>query len=180
MIRRRGGILLETLIALAVFVATASFVLAASRQSLTSARVAALESRATDVARSALAAIEAGIVPRSALDGGDALLEIIGPVRGAPGPDAPDDGGGRWELDVQTDPTEFGDLMLITVTARWLEPGATAGGPDVEGTIAAPADAAVAVTLRGHAMLSDDEAWAPELDEALDGLDAGTGFGGAR
>lgn len=172
---RRGGILLETLVALAVFVATASFVLAASRQALTSARVAALESRATDVARSALAAIEAGLVPRSALDGGEGLLEIIGPVRGAPGPDAADDGAGRWELDVATEPTEFGDLVLVVVTARWMVPGADAAGPaaavDADGAIPLPADAVVAVTLRGHAMLSDDQAWSPETDEVLDGLD---------
>ena len=175
--------LLEALVSLAVFLSVAAFVLAASRQSLEAARAGALEARGTDLARSALAAIDAGLVPTSALDGGEAMMEAIGFLdpEAEADPFAPDTG--RWELEVAIDPSELADLSLATVTATWIPPGselgpvagdtgpfdAASGGPAGDDATVRPEDS-VSVTLRGLVRLSDAEAWAPEEDDLLEGL----------
>ncbi len=183
-----AAVLLEALVSLAVFLGVAAFVLAASRQSLEAARASALEARGTDLARSALAAIDAGLVPVSALDGGDRMMEAIGFLdpEGEADPFAPDTG--RWTLDVAIDPSDLADLSLATVTATWVPPGTEAGpgggggfdavaggaGAGAAGGFAVPGperrEDRLAVTLRGLVRLADAEAWAPEDDDLLEGL----------
>lgn len=144
--RRRGAILLEAVIGLAVFLAVAAFVLAASRQSLEAARAGGLEARSTDLARSALAAIDAGLVPNAALDGGDDLLEAIGWLE--PGDPAADDPArGRWSVAVTMDPSGFAGLTMAEVVAWWSPPGMQTEPDDPE--------AEARVTLRGLVRLAD-------------------------
>lgn len=182
--RPRAAVLLESIISLAIFLSVAAFVLTASRQSLESARAAALEARGADLARSALAAIDAGLVPTAALDGGDDLLEAIGFIDPDTDMDAFAPDTGRWALDVLIDPSEFAELSLATVIATWVPAGADIGGPgggggDPEGAPEAQAgDAAVRVVLRGLVRLSDADAWAPEEDDLLEGLPAAPDGGG--
>ncbi len=143
---RPGAILLEAVIGLAVFVAVAAFVLAASRQSLDAARTTALEARSTDLARSALAAIDAGLVPAAALDGGDDLLEAIGWLE-PEDPAAVDPDRGRWSVAITMDPSGFAGLTMAEVVAWWSPPGLDTQPDDP--------DAAARVTLRGLVRLAD-------------------------
>lgn len=144
----RGAILLEAVIGLAVFLAVAAFVLAASRQSLDAARATALEARATDLARSALAAIDAGLVPAAALDGGEDLLEAIGWLEPVD-PAAADPARGRWSVSVTMDPSGFAGLTMAEVVAWWSPPGLDTAPDDPE--------AEARVTLRGLVRLADAE-----------------------
>lgn len=188
MIGRRAGVLLETLVALAVFVTVGAFILAASRGSLGAARVAGLESRGADLAASALAAIEAGLVPVSALSGGDRLLVAMGFEEPGAASDFFDAETGSWTLEVEQEPAGIGDLTLIAVTAVWTEAGADAFvgvGPETAGDAGANDagagfnDGTVRVTVRGLVSLADVERWAPEEDELLEGLPGvGAGDGG--
>jgi hypothetical protein len=59
---RRGGLLLETLIAIAIFVGIATFALGAVRDSIVAAERARLRIVAVDLASSRIAEIEAGLV----------------------------------------------------------------------------------------------------------------------
>ena len=163
----RGAILLEAVIALAIFLAVAAFVLAASRRSLGVARAAALEARSTDLARSALAAIDAGLVPTAALDGGDGLLEAIGwldPEDAAADAAGFDAGRGRWSVEVTMDPSGFAGLTMAEVVAWWSPPGMDTAPDDPE--------AEARVSLRGLVRLADAE---PGL-----GASAAAGAFGAR
>ncbi len=62
---RRGALLLETLLALALFVAAGGYTLLVMRDGIASAQQMERKSRAIDLAASRLAAIEAEIVPAS-------------------------------------------------------------------------------------------------------------------
>lgn len=170
---RRGAVLLEAIISLAIFLAVAAFVLTASRQSLEATRMASLEARGADVARSALAAIDAGLVSTAALDGGDELLEAIGAIDPADELDTFASETGRWQLDVVIDPSEFTGLSLATVTAAWVAAGTDGGGLSEVG---AETDATVSIVLRGLVRLNDAEDWDPAEDDLLEGL---PGAGGA-
>ena len=97
---RRGALLLETLLALAVFTTAAGFTIMAIRDGTTSAERASLRSRAVDMAASHLASIEAGIIPL-----------IPGPVEDSEfGEDEPE----LW-MDVGTSPTAFPGLTQIEI-----------------------------------------------------------------
>ena len=65
--RRRGSILLETLVAIVLFVAAALFTLASLRSALDATQRSALRTRAADAARTAIASLEAGLVTDSEL-----------------------------------------------------------------------------------------------------------------
>lgn len=60
--RRRGDVLLEVLVALAVFVVGATLLLATARETLASLDRAQRREAATDLARSVLARLEAGVI----------------------------------------------------------------------------------------------------------------------
>ena len=60
--RRRGGLLLETLVALAILVMVGLFALAAARDGLSAAERSARRAAAVELAASRLAEIEAGLV----------------------------------------------------------------------------------------------------------------------
>ncbi|MBL8962955.1 MAG: hypothetical protein KF787_06190 [Phycisphaeraceae bacterium] len=108
----RGALLLEALVALAVFVGAGLAFVTVLEQS-TEAMIRARDLRqACDLASSALARMEAGIDTAETLDG---------PV--PPWDDTSDGGvlqagsGGRWEIDVVTEPSAFAGLTRVTVTA---------------------------------------------------------------
>lgn len=89
---RAGGILLELLIAIAMFAAAATLTLGAMRDALDGVRRAELRARAMDLAATRLAEVDAGLIPigdlgdRSAEDligeeGGDRLRVELSVVR---------------------------------------------------------------------------------------------------
>lgn len=108
----RGALLLEALIALAVFVGAGLAVMAVLDQS-TEAMIRARDLRqACDLASSALARMEAGIDTAETLDGPVPDWEGLsdgGVIQAG--------AGGRWEIDVATEPSAFAGLTRVTVTA---------------------------------------------------------------
>ncbi len=66
---RRGGILLELLLAIAMFAGAATFTMSALRSALDGVRRAELRARACDLAASKLAQLDAGLVSASELSG---------------------------------------------------------------------------------------------------------------
>jgi type II secretory pathway pseudopilin PulG len=109
---RRGSLLLEMVIALAVLVGGALTVLGAMRQGVSNAQRAAERMRAMDIAASTLAQIEAGIATPTELDGPVPSFEQDGVAAFddlAPEPTP-------WERRIETDRSSFGALTSITVT----------------------------------------------------------------
>lgn len=68
--KRRGGVLLELLLAMALFAGGAILVLGAMRSAIDGARRTDLRARAMDLAQSRLAELDAGLVAIGDLDGG--------------------------------------------------------------------------------------------------------------
>ena len=96
---RRGVVLLEILLSLAVFVGAALAVGGAVGRAMSSLARAQERTMAADLAWSAVAQVEAGVLTPGALNG---------PVEGDP----------AWALDVETTPTAHGSLVLLEVSAR--------------------------------------------------------------
>lgn len=74
-VRRRGGLLLETLVAVAIFVGVATFSLAAVRDGIAAAERARLRLVAVGLATSRIAEIEAGLVSPWSVGEADELDE---------------------------------------------------------------------------------------------------------
>lgn len=98
---RRGSILLETLLAIVLFVAAALFTLASLRSALDATQRNAIKTRAADAARTAIAMLEAGLVTDSEL------------VRDR---NARRDDG--LLVEVKTSPGNTPELTLVEVTVR--------------------------------------------------------------
>ncbi|MBM4108612.1 MAG: hypothetical protein FJ255_07340 [Phycisphaerae bacterium] len=118
---RHGGVLLEVMLAVALFVAAGLAVVSASDRASMASEHARLAVRAGDLARSAMALIEAGLATPESLHGPVRSWRSIagavdeGPV--AEGP-APDERG--WELQIQTEPLALDGLVKVSVEARLL------------------------------------------------------------
>jgi hypothetical protein len=98
-VTRRGALLLELLISIAVFAAAAMFTLAAMRHMISSLDRAATRQAALDEARSIMSRLEAGDMNVSDLRGSE--VEDSSGV------------AGRFRLRAKTSPTEFRDLTLV-------------------------------------------------------------------
>jgi Tfp pilus assembly protein PilV len=110
---RRGALLLEVVLALALFVTAGIAILSMVGQSVGSLKAAREKLHAADLARSAMAKIEAGIESAEVLNGPvPAWREET---------DSSADGNDArltdWELRVQTEPSSYSGLTLVTVTA---------------------------------------------------------------
>lgn len=110
--RRRGALLLEVLIALAVFVGAGLAVISVLEQSTGAMGRMRDQRQACDLACSAMARIEAGIDTPETLDGPVPAWE-----EGSDGGVIQGGGGGNWELDIRTDTSQFPGLTRITVQA---------------------------------------------------------------
>lgn len=115
---RRGALLLELVLALAIFVVAGSAILMLVDRTLTGTMRLRQQERAADLARSAMARIEAGI---------DTPMTLNGPVPPWRDEETPDVGGGLassaapetgWELRIDTEPSQFRGLTRVTVTAQ--------------------------------------------------------------
>lgn len=106
--RRRGAILLEVVLALAIFVGAAAVVHMGLSQSMAAARRLRLQARAENLALSKLAEIQAGIIERSA-SGPNAYED-----------DDPDLAGWEWTLEIVTvsEGTESPPIQRVSVIVR--------------------------------------------------------------
>lgn len=131
--RGRASILLEVVVSIAMFVAVGMTILGVMGQGEAALRETRDRERAMDLARSAVAAIEAGLAtPQSvamlvrAPAGGPAWLMLD--------PDAGEDAGGvtgidegSMELEVDVEPTADVGLSLLTVRVGLARTGGAAG-----------------------------------------------------
>jgi hypothetical protein len=114
---RRGGLLLEVVISLAMLVMVGLFALGGARDGLAAAERAARRAAAVDLAASRLAEIEAGIVSLDAIgDLQDADLE--GGLAGFEDQPPP----WRFAVEVETAPSSFDGLVRVEVVVRLDDP----------------------------------------------------------
>jgi hypothetical protein len=121
-LRRRdgGGVLLEVVIALTLFIGAASLTLAAARSVFTSLDQMRRRQEAVDLARSKLAELQAGLITLADLRGERA--DAVGSTRSTNFNRMSNDGGRAaatgWILDARTSRTVFTGLSLIELTVR--------------------------------------------------------------
>ena len=103
--RRRGGLLLETLIAIAIFVGVATFALGAVRDGILAAERAKLRIAAVDLASSRIAAVEAGLIsPYGSDDDPDIEAEEFDEL---PSP---------FRIEMEAEPSGFAGLVRVVVS----------------------------------------------------------------
>jgi len=132
---RHGAILLELMISLAIFVMAALAIGGALRESTGALLRSREQVRAGDLARTAMARIEAGIARPEVINGpvrawgadpdvweGDELVDPEASL----GIGAPDGGTGAsepaWELEVDSQPSRFRGLSIVRVRALRRDP----------------------------------------------------------
>ncbi|MDX9912388.1 MAG: hypothetical protein RBS39_11210 [Phycisphaerales bacterium] len=128
--KRRGAILLELLIALAMLAAAGLAIAGAIERGVATSERGAERARALDLARSAMAVIDAGVasaeVVTGDVEGGSILaMPVWGEEEGLGINDAFDRAGTtpvRWRLDVETSDAGRG-LTLVTIGAIDLRRG---------------------------------------------------------
>ena len=159
---RRGGILLETLLAITLFVVAALAVLQATSQANRAVERAAVLQRAVDLATTRMAELEIGLLGIGDLR---SLDDLPRPEFGAF-----DDGPAeeRLRIEASTERSPHAGLTLVELTVLDSEDPATDGG------------ARAVFVLRKLVRLRDGVVDAYESDDLLEGLpDSGdSGFGG--
>ncbi len=116
---RRGAVLLECLLALALFVACGLSVMAMMDRAMASVAATRDAEIATDIARTAMAKIEAGLATPETMNGpvpawrdeGDASFDESLPT------------GELWNLEIETEPSAFEGLTRVSVRAYKQTPG---------------------------------------------------------
>jgi hypothetical protein len=121
-VKARASILIEVMVATAIFVAGALAVIASLSRGQSALTLLREQERSMDLARSAMSAIEAGIATPTTLDGPVAGWEEQGGpfIATEPGNSSSQasrvDGG--WELRILTEPAPVEGLMLVSLTAQ--------------------------------------------------------------
>jgi Tfp pilus assembly protein PilV len=132
---RRGAILLETIVAISLFVMAAITIYAALARSAEAVERSRSSEHAADLARSAMAMIEAGLATPESLNG------PLTPAKAAMGLAADEDaldggvadtstaaaGDAAWELEISSEPSGYDGLTLIGVRAMKRTAGSGGG-----------------------------------------------------
>ncbi len=116
---RRGAVLLECILALSLFVACGLAVMAMMDRAAASVAATRDAEQAVDVARTAMAKIEAGIATPETLNG---PVPEWRDERDATFDDSLPRGSG-WLLEVETEPSQFAGLTHVGVRAVKIVPG---------------------------------------------------------
>ena len=111
--RRRAAVLLEVLLALALFIATALTLTGVVGTTLRAMQSSRDDIRAANIARSAMALLEAGVYTPEALSG-PAPAELLG---GEEESLTTSNAADAWTLEIETERTSFSGLTLVSVTA---------------------------------------------------------------
>lgn len=184
---RRGGMLFEVMVALAILLMASMTLGAIVMQSVGAMDRTRRSMQACDLARSTMAQIEAGILDAASVSGPvrrwDASMflmpeDAFAPAGGAEPVEASaelpgeipvgvsENIGPEWSVEVETEPTEFDGLWLVTVTAQLQ----AAQAPDV---------VLASYTLRQVVRLgTEPEDVAGEEDELMDAARRGLQRGG--
>jgi len=113
---RRGGILLEVVLAISLFAGAAAFALASVRSVFNTLEQARLLQEAIDLARSKMSELEAGLITLADLRGNEPQQIGSFDLRGK-GQDAVF----AWQIEVATQRTEFTGLSLVELTVTQTE-----------------------------------------------------------
>ena len=143
---RRGGLLLEVLVSIAIFVAAAAFCVRATSDSIDALDRTDLQLVAADLARSAMTQLEAGILSLADLREGRVYGEELDDQRLIT--------TGRWQVEADTRPSLRPRLTVITLTVT----------QDID------SDSPVQFVLRELVELRETEAGEWQQDEILDDL----------
>jgi len=107
---RRGGVLFEVMLAVALFVGAAALTLASVRSVTRTLERTRLQQEAVDLARSRMAELEAGLTTLGGLRG-DADIDDPNSTDSHAAAEEP-----RWRIEVSTARSEFGNLTLVELT----------------------------------------------------------------
>lgn len=118
-VRRRGGLLLETLVAVAIFVGVATFSLAAVRDGIAAAERARLRLVAVGLATSRIAEVEAGLVSPWKVGEADGLDD----ESTFDAEDSP------LRLEMEAAPSNFDGLVRVVVSVYEEASGSSAANP---------------------------------------------------
>jgi hypothetical protein len=143
---RRGGILFEIVLSVALFAGAAIFTLGAVRSVIATLDQTRRRQEAVDLARSKLAELEAGLINLADLRGGAAAHDGRSDTIENP----------AWLFDLKTSRTEFTGLSLIELTVR---------------EDAASDERGVSYTLRQLLPLRESDVEAYQQDELMEGID---------
>ena len=159
MTNRRGVILLEIMLALALFVTVSLMILSIINQTLDGLGRSRDRLTAADRAESALAMIESGLARPETLNGPiqPTRPEMDGSATGFDPDDAPPppDAEPEWALQIETEPSEFDGLTLVSVRAYRIDESG------------AEYDGAPSATLRRLVRLSAAGPASPETPASL-------------
>ncbi|MEX2217321.1 MAG: hypothetical protein WD749_01060 [Phycisphaerales bacterium] len=106
-----GIVLLDAVLAIALFVVAGGAILMLSGQAVDSLQRSRLHQQACELARAGMSRLEAGL---------DTPMTLNGPLRFVDGSLAPP---GRWEVRVETEPSAIRGLTSVAVTASRLSDG---------------------------------------------------------
>lgn len=184
--KRRGGVLLEVVIALGLFVAAGVFALGSMRSAASAMTRSAREAIAMDLARSKLAELEAGVITLAELREREGVLDTVGSMSFDDEEAGTTWRGREWIVEIETERTEFAGLTLVELTVREADAGfgggmGSAGAGGAEGMAgwgdeyAVSPDEPIEVTVRQLIRLREDEADEFEEDDLLEGLPMGEG-----
>lgn len=120
--RAHAGVLLEAMLAVAIFVVAGLAILTAAGRARAAAESAALSARAADLARSAMSLIEVGRQTPESLDGPVAVWWSPGEPAGPDSQRTPRALDTGWELRIQTEPGPIDGLVRVVVEARRVDP----------------------------------------------------------
>ncbi len=160
-IRRAGGVLLEVLLSIALFVGAAGFSLGVLRSVLDAIDRSGRQAMAVDLARAKMAELEAGLTTIAELREASDGLDRVGSIESFGGEDefsAPT-GEARWIVDVDTTRSEFTGLSLVELTVS----EETEQFADEDAVV-------VSYTLRQLMQLREDEEEEYEADDLMRGL----------
>ena len=159
---RRGGLLIEMIVAIALFVGAGLVVSGSMRDGVRSSIRAMDRERAHDIASSAFALVAAGVAT---------VDEIDGPVPAYEDPDSNENFADLlpaptgWTIEASTERSSFGALTLLTITAART------------GVDGAPDPTAVSATVKGLGhiarALEDAELQESELGREIERLEGG-------
>ncbi|MCA9292154.1 MAG: hypothetical protein KDA25_13560 [Phycisphaerales bacterium] len=158
---RRGAVLFEVVLSIALFIAAAAFTLSTARSVLTSLDASHRRLLACDLARSRMAELELGIIGLADLRDQDGFgAAAVGSIDvGAMVTTDRDPQSVRWRFDVRTERSEHPGLSVVILT---VSEDTDVSDPD--------ASTGASYTLRELIALREDDPEAYEQDALLEGL----------
>jgi hypothetical protein len=135
-VNRRGALLMETILALAIFVMAGTAVLSLMRGAAGGLIQAREMEKAADLARSAMAKMEAGLATPQTLNGPVRPWLVEDAEKGERHEGVDEGASSGWELEIDTEKSQFTGLTSVTVKAVKRGEGGSGGAtPEVSYTL---------------------------------------------